>query len=130
MNTNKFTLLTLLLVSALGLAGCDKSTNTAENPDGKVNQAADTASDKMDKASAEASKAGTAMEDTTITAKVKADFLAESGLKSSDISVDTVKGVVTLTGTTDTQENSDKAKKIASDVSGVKSVVNQLKLKP
>jgi osmotically-inducible protein OsmY len=36
---------------------------------------------------------------------------------------------VTLSGTTDTQENSDKAKKIASNVSGVKNVLNQLTVK-
>jgi osmotically-inducible protein OsmY len=71
-------------------------------------------------------KAGVAIDDTEITAKIKAAFMAESGLKTLQISVDTVKGVVTLSGSVDTQQHSDTAKAMASAVSGVNKVKNEL----
>ena len=74
----------------------------------------------------QSTKAGVAIEDTEITAKIKAAFFAESGLKTLQISVDTVKGVVTLSGSVDTQQHSDTAKAMASAVSGVNSVKNEL----
>lgn len=64
--------------------------------------------------------------DTEITAKVKAKFLVELGLQSMKIGVDTVNGVVTLTGTVDTKARNDQAKAQASAISGVREVVNQL----
>ena len=45
-----------------------------------------------------------------------------------DIDFDTSGGVVTLTGTADSQANSDKASAIAMAVDGVENVVNQLTL--
>lgn len=74
-------------------------------------------------------KAEIAIDDTEITTKVKAAIFAEPGLKTLQISVDTVKGVVTLSGSVASAPNSDKAKALASAVSGVKEVNNQLAIK-
>jgi osmotically-inducible protein OsmY len=52
--------------------------------------------------------------------------MAESGLKTLQISVDTVRGVVTLSGSVDTRQHSDTAKAMASAVSGVNRVNNEL----
>lgn len=73
--------------------------------------------------------AGQYIEGSTITAGVKAKFLADPDIKSLDISVNTEKGTVTLTGMVDTQAEIDKAASIASKVDGVTKVDNQLKLK-
>lgn len=72
---------------------------------------------------------GQYVEGTAITTSVKAKLLADSDISSFDISVDTTGGVVTLTGTVDTQDQKNKAESIAKTVDGVTSVKNQLKIK-
>ena len=126
--------ISLLLV--VGLGACDKP-GPAETAGKKIDQAADKAGQKIgdaadsvgEKMSAQSAKAGVAIEDTEITAKVKAAIFAEPGLKTLQISVDTVKGVVTLTGSVNSQANRDRAKALASSVTGVKAVENQLAIK-
>jgi osmotically-inducible protein OsmY len=65
------------------------------------------------------------LSDTWITMKTKA-VLLKNGLPT-DISVETKNGVVYLSGSA-TQKQSDQAKKIASNIEGVKSVNNQLEI--
>ena len=69
------------------------------------------------------------MDDTAITAKVKAAVFAEPGLKTLQISVDTIKGVVTLSGSVDSKSNSDSAEELAGAVAGVRDVENELVIK-
>ncbi len=64
--------------------------------------------------------------DTTITAKAKAELLAEKDLKSLQISVDTYKGDVILSGFVDDELSRVKAETIVSKIQGVKSVKNSL----
>lgn len=66
--------------------------------------------------------------DWAITTKVKAAIVADSTLSASArlVSVNTTNGVVTLTGTVPTKADSDRIVKIAKNVSGVKSVKNQM----
>jgi osmotically-inducible protein OsmY len=133
MMQSKTALITISLLAAIGLSACDKP-GPAEQAGKKID---DVASDASKKAAATADKYENKMteqgaknaqswDDTEITAKVKAEFLGEPGLKSLQISVDTVKGVVTLTGTVDSKANSDKARARAMSISGVRDVVNQL----
>ena len=56
----------------------------------------------------------------------KAAIFAEPGLKTLQISVDTVKSVVTLSGSVDSEPSSDRVKVLASAVSGVTRVENRL----
>ena len=124
----------ILLV--VGLAACDKP-GPAETAGKKIDQAVDdagkqvgAASDKVAIKMAEQSeKAGVAINDAEITTKVKAAIFAEPGLKTLQISVDTVNGVVTLTGSVDSQANSDRAQALAGAVDGVSRVENRLALK-
>ena len=73
--------------------------------------------------------AGQYIKGSSITADIKSRFLADSDIKSLEISVKTHKGIVTLTGKVDTQEQIDKAIQIAKSVDGVTSVKNKLTLK-
>jgi hyperosmotically inducible periplasmic protein len=72
----------------------------------------------------------TALEDTTITAKVKTALHENKSTKDSDIHVTTVAGVVTLTGTVPSSEISAHAQRMAQETTGVKSVTNQLNILP
>lgn len=83
----------------------------------------------VDKLGEQGDKAGVAINDAEITTKVKAAIFAEPGLKTLQISVDTIQGVVTLTGSVDNQQNSDRARGLAIAVAGVKDVDNRLMLK-
>lgn len=152
----KVTAISLLLVA--GLAACDrpgpaetagkkidqtaeaagkKIEQTAEAAGRKIEQTAEAAGrkisdagDKMgDKLGEQGIKTGVAIEDAEITAKIKAAIFAEPGMKSLQISVDTVHGVVTLTGSVDSPTSSDRVKGLAAAVAGVRSVDNRLATK-
>lgn len=70
---------------------------------------------------------GQKVSDSTVTTKVKAALLSASGLKSTNIHVRTVDGVVRLTGTVPDHTQKDQAEQVTQGVSGVQSVDNQLK---
>ena len=69
-------------------------------------------------------------DDATITTKVKAALLRAKGVKSIDISVETTKGVVLLSGFVDDMNQVNRAGRVASEVGGVKEVRNTLQVKP
>lgn len=106
MTTNNLTrLLTvffsaLLMVTALGCASTAKQEGTGEYVD-----------------------------DTVITAKVKAAILDEPTLKSAEINVETFKGVVQLSGFVSSQAAVNKAVEVTRKVGGVTSVKNDMRLK-
>ena len=73
--------------------------------------------------------AGEYVDDTVITTKVKSLLAADDFLKSFEISVESYKGIVQLSGFVDSQKAVDKAGEIARSVQGVKSVKNNLNVK-
>lgn len=73
--------------------------------------------------------AGEYIDDTVITAKVKAAVLNESTLKSAEINVETFKGVVQLSGFVNSEADIKKAVEVAKGVKGVTSVKNDMRLK-
>ncbi len=82
------------------------------------------------KPAAEAASAQPA-DDTWITTKVKSSLLADTAVAGTKIDVDTVNGVVFLTGTATTQAQVDQAKKVAAGIKGVSKVdTSKLKLAP
>lgn len=72
---------------------------------------------------------GEYIDDTAITAKVKAAILAEPTLKATEINVETFKGVVQLSGFVSSAQSSQKAVEVARNVRGVKSVKQDMRLK-
>jgi hyperosmotically inducible protein len=80
------------------------------------------------KAGSDPRSVGTQIDDATITAKVKLKLLEDPVTKARKIDVDTVNGVVTLTGVVETEEEIKRAIEIARKVEGVKRVVNNLKI--
>jgi osmotically-inducible protein OsmY len=78
-----------------------------------------------------ATKEGTGeyVDDSVITAKVKAEIFKDDSLKSSEINVETFKGVVQLSGFVTSQADIDRAVKVARTVKGVTSVKNDMRVK-
>ncbi|GGE69477.1 BON domain-containing protein [Massilia psychrophila] len=72
---------------------------------------------------------GQYIDDTAITASVKAAILNAPTLKVAEINVETYKGVVQLSGFVSTAENITTASSVARSAKGVKSVKNDLRLK-
>ncbi len=59
---------------------------------------------------------------------IKQKLAADSLVKGGNIEVDVKAGVVTLKGKVQESKQKDKAERIAKKVSGVKSVVNEIKI--
>jgi hyperosmotically inducible periplasmic protein len=75
-----------------------------------------------------ANKTEQVIDDSVITTKVKSVLLADATVKGLNISVDTVGGTVTLTGTASSQDERAKAASLAASVEGVRNVVNRISL--
>lgn len=126
-------LASISVLVVVGVAACDKpgpAERAGANIDRsvdmvgqKISNAADKAGEKM---SQQGAKAGRVIDDSEITAKVKAAIFAEPGLKTLQISVDTKKGVVTLSGSVTSRANSVTAASLARSVDGVSDVENHL----
>jgi osmotically-inducible protein OsmY len=70
-----------------------------------------------------------AVADTVITTKIKADLVKDNDLKALDVHVETVNGVVMLSGFVPSQAQVQKAADLARGVEGVTDVKNGLKVK-
>jgi osmotically-inducible protein OsmY len=93
----------LFSVSLLAAAGCASTTNR--------------------------SSTGEYIDDTVITAKVKASIINEPTLKASEINVETYKGDVQLSGFVADPTDAAKAVEVARGVKGVNSVKNDVRVK-
>ena len=72
---------------------------------------------------------GEYIDDTVITAKVKAALIDDPDLKATEINVETFKGVVQLSGFVSSASHIGKATAVTKDIKGVKSVKNDIRLK-
>lgn len=75
------------------------------------------------------SSTGEYIDDTAITAKVKTAIFNDETLKTNDISVETYKGRVQLSGFVDSSADIAQAGVVAKGIGGVTSVKNDLRLK-
>jgi len=71
---------------------------------------------------------GQNIDDTNITATVKAKLTADKASNLTRVEVNTTNSVVYLTGIVDSAAQRERAEQIASQVGGVKSVVNNLQV--
>jgi hyperosmotically inducible periplasmic protein len=94
----------------------------------RAREAADATTAGADTARDTVGTAGSATGDATLTAKVKAKFLADTSISGLKIDVDTKNDVVTLNGTVPTAAEKRHAVEVARATDGVKSVVDNLKV--
>jgi hyperosmotically inducible protein len=74
--------------------------------------------------------AGTNVDDTAVTASVKARLVADKPANLTRVDVDTNQGTVYLNGMVDSPEQRARAEQLASQAKGVKAVVNNLQVTP
>jgi hyperosmotically inducible periplasmic protein len=72
---------------------------------------------------------GEFVDDSTITAKVKAAFIHDEVVKAFDVSVETFKGTVQLSGFVDTAAQRSRAVQLARGIKGVRDVENKITVK-
>ncbi|ECG8588533.1 molecular chaperone OsmY [Salmonella enterica subsp. salamae] len=113
------TLLAVMLTSAVATGSAFAENATTD----KAQNGTETAGQKVDSSM---NKVGNFMDDSAITAKVKAALVDHDNIKSTDISVETNKNVVTLTGFVESQAQAEEAVKVAKGVEGVTSVSDKL----
>jgi len=100
-------------------------TEADENRDGKLSP------DEFTKAQAiyDRQRIGKYVDDSVLTAKVKAALLEEKGLSSTDVSVESYRGRVLLSGFVKNDEQRNKALLVASKVEGVRQVKDGMALR-
>lgn len=144
LQTPRITLLAAAIAAATTLVACGEprndaprtsrvnppTTSTSVAPADKVTADASAAANRAtDRAANAVEKAGDKAGDAATTAKVKARLMAEPGIDSLQIDVDTNAGRVTLSGEVDTPQHRARAKEIAGSIAGVTGVVDRLTLK-
>lgn len=71
-----------------------------------------------------------ALNDGTVTAKIKAKMALDDSVKALDIDVDTVGTTVTVSGVVGSETQRQRALQLARETEGVKQVVDQLRVQP
>ena len=128
-------LIASLCVVVVSLIGCQQEKSaektgqeidrSLENAGKKIGQLAEQAGQKLDKAGESISHY---IDDSAITAKVKAAIIDDPLLKATEIKVTTENGAVRLSGTLDSQEKINRAIEVAKNQENVQSVQNDLTL--
>lgn len=122
MTTTPLNISKTLLAILLGAAITGGSA-LAETMTEKAQSTAESAGKTIDNS---LNKVGDYMDDSTITAKVKAALVEHHAIKSTDISVKTDNHVVTLSGFVESQTQAEEAVSVAKSVEGVTSVSDKL----
>ena len=76
-----------------------------------------------------ADQARRALNDGSITAKIKAKLALDDSVKALDVNIDTVGDTVTVRGTVDTAAQKERVLRLARETDGVSKVIDQLELR-
>ncbi|MET0660330.1 MAG: BON domain-containing protein [Steroidobacteraceae bacterium] len=104
--------LALAVVFAAGAVACSSNPEKGEGP-----------------VEATASNAGRVVDDSAITAKVKAALVGDPQTKAHQINVETFQGTVQLSGFVDSADARARALEVARNVDGVKAVKDGLEVR-
>ncbi len=136
-NRAQVVIATTAVLLSLTACGQQEDATVGQKIDGAINsteQAAQQAKQDMESTAADIKREGeqavqsvaTTATDMTITTKVKAALAADDQLSALKIEVDTVGGVVSLTGPAPSAEAAERATTLAKAVEGVTEVQNKL----
>jgi osmotically-inducible protein OsmY len=134
------TVFVLIIVAVIGVLAYNywSGHGLTLRPSGSSGVDAEAARDQaraiVDKTAATAGKAATTLEQAvdagTLTAKIKSKMALDDLVKARTINVDTTGSVVTLTGTVESNQERERAVRLARETAGVTSVVDKLLMKP
>ena len=116
--------------AAQGASEAATNTGAAIRDSASSAGASPAANNVREMASEAVSTVGTALDDVSITAKIKVDLAKDPGISALAIDVDTKDGAVTLTGKVPTAAARDRAESLVKMTNGVISVNNQLLVQP
>jgi osmotically-inducible protein OsmY len=119
MKHTRFISIIFLSITLLAFQGCASTTSKDSM----------SANEKANESEESKESAGEYLDDSVITTRVKTAVFNEETLKSSEINVETYKGVVQLSGFVGSQADINKAIEVAHGVKGVTSVQNNMQLK-
>ncbi len=124
----KFTSIALASLLTFAAAGCGRALPESSSPAPLPTRSTAQARPESKPASPERSALAAldSIPDTLITARVRADLLGDSDLSGADISVNTDRGVVTLTGSVKSREQAVIAAAHAQRQDGVMRIDNHL----
>jgi len=91
-----------------------------------VDKARQAGAEVGEKVGVAAAKVGQAVDDATLTSKIKAKMVLDDSIKARAIDITTNESVVTLTGTVGSQAEHDRAVALARETAGVTKVVDRL----
>ena len=111
-----------MTVAMLAFLGPGVSAQTSQKPTQEKPATTRPAADKQER------QTGGGIRDGWLTMKIHAQFVTEDALEGSDIDVDTVNGVVTLSGRVASEAGRTRAVTIAKTTEGVKNVVDKLRI--
>jgi osmotically-inducible protein OsmY len=117
-------LLVAAALSCTALAGCTSTEHRKSETTAKSQMPAPKKSDAANPESATQT-----LDDSVVTAKVKAKLVDDPVTKAYQINVETFKGTVQLSGFVDSAEAATRATSLAKDVGGVKDVKNSLQVR-
>lgn len=128
--STRVALTAVIAVATLVASGCEKPIDSGRTAGQKLDHAIEKTNDKLatagDKFERKVDQIGIIVDDSAITASIKADLLKDPGLSAISIEVDTLKGVVTLKGEVSTEMRKKRAESIALQIVGVSKVTNLL----
>jgi osmotically-inducible protein OsmY len=108
----------------------DGTANTAGTTGVDTERARARAGELGERAAAASAKAGEVVHDASITTKIMAKMALDDRVKARTIDVTTDGPIVTLTGRVHSQEERDRALRLARETEGVTQVVDRLKVEP
>ena len=130
------TVFTLIIIAVIGVLAYNywSGNGLTLQPSGSTGvDARDQATAIVDKTAVAAGKAATKLEQAvdagTLTAKIKSKMALDDIVKARTINVDTAGSVVTLTGTVESNQERERAVRLARETAGVTSVVDKRQLK-
>jgi len=128
-NKNRILYVVSAIMLGIGLTIPAFAQDTSGNPPVPASTSMHRAGEATEKAATNAYEGtATALDDTTITAELKAAFARGKDIKSNDIHVTTTAGVVNLSGQVQSDEMAARVAKIARDTKGVRGVINNLRV--
>lgn len=102
---------------------------TGERPKVDTERAREVGADVGERTAAAADQAQRALNDGSLTTKIKAKMALDDTIKAFDINIDTRDHVVTLRGVVKSEEQRQRALQLARETAGVSQVVDQLQVR-